>query len=81
VIAAVAAVLRRPSLWTTAVRQWHRTVPHGWWRRRPFLPVPAADYVRFRLQTQYGDSAHRVARQDVVNYLSWCKRWNGHTRP
>ncbi|MCB0956473.1 MAG: hypothetical protein R2694_07605 [Ilumatobacteraceae bacterium] len=69
-----AAVARRPSLWVTAVRQWKRTTPPGWWRRRPFLPVPSADYLRFRLVTQYGSDDHAIDTADVLNYLAWCKR-------
>lgn len=69
-----AAVARRPSLWRVALRQWRRTTPVGWWRRRPFLPVPARDYVRFRLITQYGAADHRVEPADVLNYLAWCRR-------
>lgn len=69
----VAAVARRPSLWPTALRQWRRLVPGGWWRRRPFLPVPPGEYLRFRLLTQYGDNEHVVEPADVVNYLLWCR--------
>lgn len=69
----VGAVGRRPSLWPTALRQWTRLVPAAWWRRRPFLPVPSAAYVRFRLVTQYGDGEHAVDPADVVNYLAWCR--------
>ena len=79
-IAAVLAVVRRPRLWPTAWRQWRRTVPSGWWRRPPLLPVPRRDYVGFRLVTQYGgegrlpDDPARIGR-DVVNYLEWCRHW------
>ena len=75
VIPIVAAVVRRPRLWPVAARQWRRTVPDGWWRRRPYLPVPTAEYLRFRLLTQYGDSQARASPADVVNYLQWCRRW------
>jgi hypothetical protein len=68
------AVLRRPSLWPTALRQFRRGVPARWWARRPFLPLPPAAYVRFRLQTQYGSGQHHIAAADVLNYLSWCRR-------
>jgi hypothetical protein len=44
-----------------------------WWAHRPFLPIPPRDYVRFRLQTQYGTVDHRIEAVDVLNYLSWCK--------
>ena len=41
----------------SALRQWRRTVPPGWWRRRA-VPARAADRStsRFRLLTQYGDT-------------------------
>ena len=67
------AVAGRPRLWGTALRQWRRTTPHGWWRRRPFLPVPTKDYVRFRLVTQYGSVDHPIETDDVLNYLAWCQ--------
>ena len=62
-----------PSLWLTALRQYRVALPRRWWARRPFLPIPPGDYVRFRLQTQYGSTNHRIEAVDVLNYLSWCK--------
>ena len=70
----VVAVLRRPSLWWVALQQWRRTTPNGWWRRRPYLPVPNRDYLRFRLVTQYGREDAPIAAGDVLDYLLWCKR-------
>ena len=67
------AVLRHPRLWPVAARQWRRTTPPGWWRRCPFLPVPARECLEFRLLTQYGDTDARVEPGDVVNYLAWCR--------
>ncbi|MEY4340033.1 MAG: hypothetical protein RLZ14_1883 [Actinomycetota bacterium] len=66
------AVLRRPSLWLVALRQWRRTTPSGWWRRRPFLPLPSREYMAFRLVTQYGSENAAIEPADVVNYLTWC---------
>ena len=67
------AVVGHPRLWGTAARQWRRTTPHGWWRRRPFLPVPTNEYLRFRLVTQYGTVDHPIDPADVLNYLAWCQ--------
>ena len=67
------AVATHPRLWITACRQYRAALPRRWWRRRPFLPVPPRDYVRFRLLTQYGSVNHRIESVDVLNYLSWCK--------
>lgn len=74
------AVAARPRLWGTALVQVSRLARRGWWRRAPFLPLPPADYVEFRLVTQYGGShlasGGRIAPQDVVDYLQWCRDWN-----
>jgi hypothetical protein len=75
----VGAVLRRPSLWLTALVQVFRLAPNGWWRRWPFLPLPTAEYLDFRYVTQYGgDHGAEAPLQpnDVVDYLRWCKQWN-----
>ena len=69
------AVVCRPDLWFTAVRQARRTAAPGWWKRRPFLPVPSGDYLRFRLQTQYGDPEATPAPEDTIAYLEWCRAW------
>ncbi len=73
VLRCVGLVAMRPRLWFTALRQFRAGVPLRWWARRPFLPLPPADYVRFRLITQYGSADHRIEAVDVLNYLSWCK--------
>jgi hypothetical protein len=67
------AVARRPRLWPIAAVELRRLAPTGWWRRPPFLPVPDRDYLRFRLETQYGDPAHRPEPHDVVTWLEWCR--------
>jgi hypothetical protein len=71
----VVAVLRRPSLWTTALVQVARTAPPGWWRRRPFLPRPTADYLAFRQLTATGSIGGAPRPVDVVTWLAWCREW------
>ena len=66
------AVARHPSLWLVAVTQVFRLAAPGWWRRRPFLPLPDPDYLRFRLETQYGADSP-LDPEDVVTYLHWCR--------
>jgi len=70
------ALLWRPALWWPSLRQLWRLAPAGWWRRPPFLPVPSRDYLRFRMETQNGDSEHAPDPADVLNYLSWCRAWD-----
>ena len=65
-------VLGRPELWVTAVTQVRRLAPTRWWRRWPFLPLPDPGYLRFRLETQYGNDGVPDPA-DVVTYLHWCR--------
>ena len=70
--AAVMAIAARPALWPTAVSVVFRIARPGWWRRRPFLPVPDDAYWRFRMGTAFGGTgAARPAPEDVVDYLRW----------
>jgi hypothetical protein len=71
---ATAAVARHPSLWATALRQALVLAVPGWWHRRPFLPLPAPEYLRFRLQTAYGGEGDRDPDpDDLLAYLRWCR--------
>ncbi len=72
---AAVAVLARPELWTTAVRQVILLAADRWWTRPPFLPLPDPAYLRFRLQTAYGDGDRSPEPRDVVTYLHWCRAW------
>jgi len=65
-------VLARPRLWPTAVTQAGRLARSRWWRRAPFLPIPDADYLRFRFETQYGPRGSPDPL-DLVEYLEWCR--------
>jgi len=66
------AVAQRPSLWGVAVSQTLRLARPRWWRTPPFLPLPDASYLQFRLETQYG-SGRDPEPGDVVTYLHWCR--------
>ena len=79
-IVAIAAVLRHPTLWPTALVELRRFVPDGWWRRRPFLPLPDRAMLRFRLVTQYGDPDHAPDGDDLVSWLRWCRDENRRVR-
>ena len=68
------AVARRPGLWGEAVRTLLAVAPRQWWRRRPFLPLPDADYASWRLATAHGDAAVTLDGSELVSYLEWRKR-------
>ena len=70
---AALAVLARPGLWGTALAQLFVLARPGWWRRWPPVPAPDASYLRFRMQTMYGDAEHEPEPLDLVTYLEWCR--------
>lgn len=45
-----------------------------WWARFPFLPLPARDYVRWRMHTAYGDHDAVPPVEDVIRYARWAAR-------
>ena len=70
------AVARYPSLWPVAITQLWRLRRKKWWATAPFLPVPDAGYLHFRMVTAYGgDGSHPPEPADVVTYLHWCRAW------
>ncbi|MFM8304205.1 MAG: hypothetical protein ACKOA9_07920 [Actinomycetota bacterium] len=77
---AVWAVVLRPALWTTALRQSRRLARSGWWRRAPFLPAPDPGYLRFRMEAQYGSPTQRPRPADLLTYLELCRAQETDTR-
>jgi hypothetical protein len=57
-----------------------RLVPSGWWRRWPPVPLPPAEYLKFRTQTMYGDIGGPLTVADLVAYLEWCRRMGSGAR-
>ena len=45
-----------------------------WYARPPFLPVPARDYLRWRMYTAYGDADAVPPVEDVIRYARWAAR-------
>lgn len=42
-----------------------------WWRSPPFLPLPDRAYLRWRMDTAYGDSDAIPPLEDVVSFARW----------
>ncbi len=80
-VAVVLAVLGRPRLWRVALVQARRLAPRRWWTRAPFLPLPDRAWLRFRMETQYGDAGARPDVEDVVTWLEWCRDFGSGTHP
>ena len=66
--------VRRPRLAADLLRVAWRFRARGWFRRFPFLPVPAREYVRWRMHTAYGDYDAVPPAEDVERYARWAAR-------
>ena len=60
-----------PTLAVDLLRVAWRFRSRRWFRRFPFLPLPARDYVRWRMVTAYGDPAAIPPAEDVIRYARW----------
>lgn len=65
-----------PSVLLMLVRAGWRFRGRGWWRRPPFLPLPPANYLAWRLHTAYGDSEAAPDFGELRRYLRWVMRMN-----
>jgi len=63
-----------PATGLALIRVGWRFRRRNWWRRFPFIPLPAASYVRWRLYTAYGDYDAVPPAADVVRYARWAVR-------
>lgn len=64
----------RPALARDLLRVAWRFRRRDWHRRFPFLPVPAREYVEWRMHTAYGDHRAIPPREDVERYARWAGR-------
>lgn len=79
-LSSVGLALRRPrtipnllrAAWAFRARDWHR--------RPPFLPIPPASYLRWRLETAYGDPEAHPSPDEMERYLTWGTRMRREMR-
>ena len=69
-----ARVLTRPPLLMLVLKTAWQFRRRDWYRRPPFLPLPPADYVRWRLHTAYGDEHSWPTANELDAYLRWVAR-------
>lgn len=62
-----------PRLAVALLRVLWRFRRNRWWARFPFLPLPARDYVRWRMYTAYGDHDALPPVEDVIKYARWAR--------
>lgn len=66
----------RPRLAFQLLRVAWRFRRRDWYRHPPFLPLPSAQYVRWRMYTAYGDERATPPPDDVVRYAQWVARFS-----
>ncbi|HEY5439012.1 MAG TPA: hypothetical protein VIJ99_08920 [Acidimicrobiales bacterium] len=67
-------LLHHPLGTPTLVRAGWRMRRTGWWRQRPFLPLPDPAYWHFRLVTANGSAGPELRPRDVVEAARWVVR-------
>ncbi|MBX3131866.1 MAG: hypothetical protein KF689_00595 [Gemmatimonadaceae bacterium] len=68
------ALVSPTTAWALLVVAW-RFRRDRWYLRFPFLPLPARDYVRWRMYTAYGDHDAVPPVEDVIRYARWAARF------
>ena len=66
--------LRRPTLVPHMLGAAWAFRSRGWWRRPPFLPVPPSAYLRWRMETAYGDPEAVPPDDEMERFLRWASR-------
>jgi hypothetical protein len=72
--------LRHPGLIIPMLSAAWRFRSRDWYRRAPYLPLPPANYVEWRLHTAYGDADAVPPAADLARYLEWTARMRKRDR-
>lgn len=67
-------LVSRPRDVVTLSRAGWRLRRRGWWRRPPFLPVPAKEYWEFRMKTVGVEPDGQVSPRAVLEAARWSLR-------
>ena len=69
------------------VRYYFCLCPRGWWKSFPPLPIPSHKYIRWRLDTAYGQTDHGWERppmkkivSDAIKFLLWRRKFRLATK-
>jgi len=67
-------VLRRPRILPHLARAAWAFRARDWYRRPPFLPLPPRSYMRWRMETAYGDPNAVPPAAELERYVLWTSR-------
>lgn len=71
VVALCLRCLSEPSLIGPLLLVGWRFRRRNWYARAPFLPLPACEYVQWRMHTAYGAHDAVPSADDIANYARW----------
>lgn len=77
----VLLALKRPRLWPALVSAAWAFRPRDWYRRAPFLPLPSKSYMRWRLETAYGDPEAVPPADEIERFVTWSADMRRRMRP
>lgn len=66
--------IRNPVVAIALARVGWRFRRRDWFRRFPFMPVPDATYLRWRMHTAFGRDDAVPSADDVIRYARWATR-------
>ena len=70
-IGLVKAAIKKPSLVPIILGSAWAFRSNRWYLRPPFLPIPPKKYMRWRMNTAYGDTGVVPPTIEVERYLRW----------
>ncbi len=71
--------LRRPRLIPALVGTAWAFRARNWYRRPPFLPLPPADYLRWRMETAYGEPDALPPDDELARFVTWARAMRRRT--
>ncbi len=73
--------LRRPRLWPALVSASWAFRSRDWYRRPPFLPLPSKAYMRWRMETAYGEPDAVPPAHEIESFITWSADMRRRMRP